>query len=243
MRATLLLAALPILALSITPQRGGDPGQGPAAGRGAQRDAGRGREAAPADEGRAELYFRVADHDGDGWISWREAQESLRFDKLRFEQLDLDGDGLLDKTEFLAAYRRTVERIGAFPPPVPRPGSEGERLLASAETEPTPGLWPTRPAASLLELFGEPREQDAGRSLVRLPPRIAGPVPAFERLDLDRDGRLSDADLDRLQRPVQMQVRRGTVLATLDLDGDGVVDRAEFYASMRSRAEALPQRP
>ncbi len=243
MRAALLLAVLPLLALVAAPQRGGDRGQGPGAGRGAQRDAGRAGKAPAGDEGRAELYFRVADHDGDGWISWREAQESLRFDKLRFEQLDLDGDGLLDLAEFEAAYRRTVERIGAFPPPVPRPGSEGERLLASAEAEPTPGLWPTRPAGSVLELFGHVKERDDDRSLVRLPPRIAGPVPAFERLDLDRDGRLSDADLDRLQRPVRMQVRRGTVLATLDLDGDGIVDRAEFYASMRGRAEAEPQRP
>lgn len=212
------------------------PAQGPGAGRGAQRE----RAPQPTvDPEQAELYFQVADYDGDGWISWREAQRSLRLDKLRFEQIDANGDGLIDREEFLAAFRRTVERLGAYPPPIPLPGSEGERLLAGAiEAERAGAPAPVGRAASVIELFGAVQERSEGSGVLHQPPRIAGPIEAFLRLDLDRDGHVTDLDLDRLQRPIQLPVRRNTVLASLDANGDGVIDREEFYSSMRGARPA-----
>jgi len=82
------------------------------------------------------------------------------------------------------------------------------------------------------ELFGlaEPRGLDAGAT--PYPPYIAGPVSQFRRLDLDNDGEISIADLEGLLRPVQTSIRTHSVLNTLDLNGDGVLDREEFLRAL-----------
>jgi len=86
--------------------------------------------------------------------------------------------------------------------------------------------------ASIDELFGEVLAREQTIDAVEQPPRIPGPVPHFRRLDFDNDGTISRRDLERLQSPLQLEARAGVALATLDLDGDGVVTPAEFRASM-----------
>ena len=39
-------------------------------------------------------------------------------------------------------------------------------------------------------------------------------------------------DLSELQRPMQLAVRINAVIATLDIDHDGVVSENEFWSSM-----------
>lgn len=87
-------------------------------------------------------------------------------------------------------------------------------------------------ATSILELFGRAQEREVRPGSTPLPPRIVGPVPAFRRLDLDGDGTVSMDDLIELQRPIQLPVRVNALMATLDVDQDGVIDEAEFWASM-----------
>ncbi|MDZ4773173.1 MAG: EF-hand domain-containing protein [Planctomycetota bacterium] len=65
------------------------------------------------------------------------------------------------------------------------------------------------------------------------PARLRGPVSTFRRLDFDRSGDIGLDDLDQLQRPLLIPIRASAVIATLDIDGDGVLSPAEFAASMR----------
>src|SRR5262249_50874534 len=51
----------------------------------------------PAIELSAESYFKVADYDGDGFISFDEAQASMAFDSEMFRVYDTDNDGLISR--------------------------------------------------------------------------------------------------------------------------------------------------
>lgn len=88
-------------------------------------------------------------------------------------------------------------------------------------------------ADSVLELFGTPEAPESLHNRTAAPPRIPGPVGHFARLDMDRDGGVTLKELEDLQRPSSLPVRTAAILATLDKNGDGRLDRAEFEASMR----------
>lgn len=94
------------------------------------------------------------------------------------------------------------------------------------------GLNPKR-AQSLRELFGEPTER--GSNALPEPPLLLGPLPVFERLDLDANGSLDENDLFDLQYPLTLPVRGSAVLAALDVDGDGALSKAEFDAALGAR--------
>jgi Ca2+-binding EF-hand superfamily protein len=75
----------------------------------------------PAIEVSAESYFKVADYDGDGSITFDEAQASLSFDSETFRLYDTDNDGLISREEFKARFDSILEHGGAFPPPIAKP--------------------------------------------------------------------------------------------------------------------------
>lgn len=86
---------------------------------------------------------------------------------------------------------------------------------------------------SLTELFDRTETEDARTGNTIGPRRTTGPISVFKRLDYDRSGSIGLQDLEELYRPLRSPVRPAVVLATLDTDGDGVISRDEFDASMR----------
>jgi Ca2+-binding EF-hand superfamily protein len=158
---------------------------------------------------------------------------ALRFDK--------DGDAALDRSELRALLTELRSRLDTevLLSKFDRDGSQrlekGELTDLAAFLDPARRTRTGPRAASVEELFGKslPREDRKGATM--LAARVVGPVTVFRRLDLDGDGRITSTDLIGLQRPVQLPVRLAAVLATLDVNGDGAIDAAEFRASMTGK--------
>ncbi len=155
---------------------------------------------------------------------------------------DKDADGRIDLTElkaFVEDYHLEGEPAVANLRKLDIDGSGGlelpeigrlAKLLETFANSPTANLT-AEPAGSVLELFGTPIERNT-RTSIPEPPQVIGPVPSFDRLDLNRDGSIGVDDLDALQFPLVLPVRPQAVVAALDLDADGQLSRAELRASM-----------
>lgn len=158
------------------------------------------------------------------------AELALRFDK--------DGDEALDRSELRAFLEELHSRLDAdvilsnFDRDGSRRLSKGELADLGAFLDPNRRSHPQPRAASIEELFGKPIPREERKGAPLMAPWILGPVPVFRRLDLDGSGEITAGDLLALQRPIQLPVRLAAVLATLDTNGDGGIDPAEFEASM-----------
>jgi len=102
-------------------------------------------------------------------------------------------------------------------------------LLAAAVPEDLENM-PLSPVSGVDELFGALAGKEVYRGIH--PPRIAGPITPFRRLDLNGDGGISLADLEALQRPLRTDIRISPILHALDANGDGSLDRAELRAAL-----------
>jgi Ca2+-binding EF-hand superfamily protein len=128
------------------------------------------------------------------------------------EQLDLDQTGSLQHDELGRVSRLLGDNSSRFAP------SERPRALG--------------PATSLDVLFGQPVERKSVFGSTPLPPQIVGPVSFFRRLDYDGDERITGEDLLGLQSPLQLGVSPFTVIASLDINGDGGVDADELRRAL-----------
>jgi len=162
-----------------------------------------------------EQLLRAFDQNADGALGQLELKQLLGVygrgtlsDTVLLTELDRDGDGKLQGVELSA-----LARVLTAPLEV-----EEEELADKPQ--------------SIDELFGEVIPRQVSPNSAPQPPRIPGPVTHFRRLDLDNDGVISMEDLRRLQSPLQTKARAGAALATLDLNGDEVVDYQEFLAAM-----------
>jgi len=154
---------------------------------------------------------------------------------------DVDANGMLSELEVQSA----LEEAGLKEP-------TAERLLTTLDKDKTgglegaeveelvrilsPDLRPTTPRKpkTLEELFGRSEERSSRAGSTIGPPRIAGPVPVYVRLDFDQSGAVGLTDLEELQRPLQSSVRAPAVLAMMDSNGDGSISASEFAESMRT---------
>jgi Ca2+-binding EF-hand superfamily protein len=287
-----------------------DPGeQDPGEQDPGEQDTGAEDPEAPADESYAQLreehdeiiaeYFAICDHDGDGFVTLAEAQESLELDRDAFARYDgalgPEGrDGRITLEEFASRYLDTLARLGAFRPPVPpsegvvpplrtpeqlriaydsnsngaldlsevaraledyqvtgvAPGAAlaaldadrdgrlvsselgGLELMIEDAVKTLPWIPEEESAENILELFGEltPRPRTPGAAAG--PPVIAGPLPHFHRLDVDRDETIGLDDLLHLQSPARLSIRPEALLADLDRDGDAELSLEEFRRAL-----------
>jgi Ca2+-binding EF-hand superfamily protein len=135
-------------------------------------------------------YFVICDRDGNGWISYREARDSLSLDRDEFAAFDSDGDGRVDLREFRTRFAEIADRVGLLPKPRavrPRPVDlprEPEQILTAYDLDSDEGI-EERELARMLD--------DYGRS------EIAAAV-AMEKLDEDADGVLRTRELELLSR-------------------------------------------
>jgi Ca2+-binding EF-hand superfamily protein len=247
-RSTVLLACLAIPALAALPQDrgGGSPaapkagGQGPAARIGEEVKA----EAERENRELAGKYFEVADYDANGWISFREARESLEIDRNRYLVYDGDRDGRVTVEEYTAISLETARRYGVFKTPLANPEDPASQALLEAVigTDPVESesdefeAFPTD-AGSVEDLFGRVRQRIWREHSVPEPDQLVGPVPSFRRLDTDDDGGIGREDLSILLTGSGLDVRPNALVAAVDANGDGSVSEAEFYASMSSSAD------
>lgn len=219
----LSLGLLVALAFSISAVQAGQDGRG--RGRGQAR----GARKAPSEQSE---YFKTCDHDGNSWISFREASYSLLFDRAQYGRADGNNDGRITRPEFDVYYANTQASLGTFPIPRAMTGAS-DRTANSPATPKPPKEATVVNAQTVSTYFGthHPRTED-GQGAV-LPPQIRGPVHHFVRLDINGDGRITTKDLEALERPLHLNIRFSSVIAVLDRDNDGGVTRSEFYAAMR----------
>ncbi len=135
------------------------------------------------------------------------------------DKLDLDGDGKLGHAELA-----TLSHL-----------SESSLLSASDGAR-------GRRAADVIELFGARTPRETGLGAARAPERVVGPIPHFVRLDLNRDGFVTLAELLSLQEGSNIYTRPNAVLAALDLDGDGKLSAKEFASGFSAAGSSAHQR-
>jgi Ca2+-binding EF-hand superfamily protein len=134
----------------------------------------------------AEQYFEVCDYNGDGSLSFSEAEASMGLDREAFEVYDVDRDGLISLAEFKARYNAIIDAGGVLPIPVPK----------------TKGKKPARKTpAELLEAYD--KDDDKALDVKEIKAALddyhvtdLAPEVALEKLDRDGSKKL---ELDELE--------------------------------------------
>jgi hypothetical protein len=199
-------------------------------GRAGGRGRGRGAKADTSTESR---YFKICDHDKSAWISFREANHSLLFDRSQFARTDANSDGRITRPEFDMYYTEMIERAGSFKEPRHQAGTRKETVASEGPMETAPDeVVEEISEASVQELFSEHHQRAENSDSYPLPPKILGPAHHFDRLDITKDDRITIEDLEWLARPTHLEVRLSSVIAILDANNDGAVSRAEFDSAM-----------
>jgi Ca2+-binding EF-hand superfamily protein len=133
-------------------------------------------------------FFNDCDENGNGWISFREAESAMSLNRDSFAIFDKDRDGRIDPIEFKIRYDVIKKLGGAFPAPTSsghtrRSTSRSPEALVRAYDRNADGILDT---LELKRLFAE-------TSGSTLPPEVAMGI-----LDQDKSGKLEAPELAHL---------------------------------------------
>jgi collagen type III alpha len=169
--------------------------------------------------------FERFDKNNDGFLDKDEAPERI---KERFDQLDENKDGKLSRDEVRKMLERmAANRPGAQPASGPAPSSVPEPLFRALDTDGDGRLSKDEllAAVKLLEKLDRNRDGFVDRTELSLPGGAPAPetgrriVELFERLDLDKNGKLSR---DEAKGPL------AEIFERADQNKDGAIDKDEF---------------
>jgi Ca2+-binding EF-hand superfamily protein len=187
------------------------------------------------------IDFGRLDRNGDGIVDRREfvdlrsppnavsarARRIRRLRIRRFAELDADRDGRISRSEYMRYGRRLFAQLDR----------DGNGVIVLNEVAPAAG----KPRRKRTELQPKPVPRPDG---ARPPGRVASARPApnaasrpnsnavFARLDLNRDGSISFAEVTAARR---------SVFERLDGDHNGSLSRREFAATGGARAQRFAQ--
>ncbi len=214
-------------------------------------------------------YFDACDPNGDGWISYREAHDTLDLDRTGYARLDTDRDGRVVIEEFRVHLALLADRVGSLPPPRSARNSSSEM--------------PRKPSLILASYDrggdGSLEEEELQKLLVDYRRARPPALVLLDRLDQDGDRRLRASELELLVRwlaslhlieadavrpasaPRSVDELFGAVIARvrtldplpqpalivgpvshfrrLDLDGDGSIELDDLLELMRPRSAAI----
>lgn len=188
-----LIALLPCPQDPQNPRPANPPSQEPASGAPLADEA---QEAINAERQRQaqaleeDEFFKRCDLNTNGWISYREGEETLGLERSTFRAYDTDSDGRISREEFGARYRLSMSRVGAFKPP---------EIVTKAS------LAPTRNAEQLRNAYD--KNGDGGLSAAEMKLLLEdydrGGLEAslaVEKLDRDGSTRIDGTEIDLLAR-------------------------------------------
>jgi Ca2+-binding EF-hand superfamily protein len=188
--------------------------------------------------------FLLCDLDHNGWISLREAELVLSFDRGEYRRADLDQDGRLVQKEFSAQRTLVFARLGAPPAPAAEP--------AVVEEPPPVASKPPESAASTPAPPAPPRTRR--REVPALPGVFPRPSDLLQRYDRNTSQALDIEEVERLLTDLGLDLSAPLVVAQMDPDTSGELSAGELLPlsllaskhlpeSMRPTARARPEAP
>jgi len=175
--------------------------------------------------------FTLCDLDRNGWLSLREAELVLSFDRGEYKRTDLDQDGRLVPKEFASQKTLVFARLGA-PSEVETPARVPEPV-APAET-PVP-----EEAAPEAKTPQPPRTRR--REAPTLPGVFPRPSDLLQRYDRDTSQALGLEEVGALLTDLGLELSAPLLLAQMDPDKSGELSPGELLPLSQLASKHLPE--
>jgi Ca2+-binding EF-hand superfamily protein len=182
-----------------------------------------------ADDKRLKELFALCDLDQNGWISLREAELVLSFDRAEYRRADADQDGRLVAREYAAQKTLVFSRLGA-PPEAEKPPEPAPR------NEPPDGAPQPEGAAKK-----PPREKAPPKASLALPGVFPRPSDLLQRYDKDASKGLGSEEVERLLVDLGLDFSVPLVVAQMDRDDDGNLGPAELLPLSLLASRHVPE--
>lgn len=176
------------------------------------------------DEKRLKELFALCDLDQNGWISLRESELVLSFDRAEYRRADTDQDGRLVAREYSAQKTLVFARLGAPP--------------EQAKPDPEPARKPPEPAPAAETPVRKPGPRRADLALPGVFPR---PADLLQRYDQDASKGLGTEEVERLLVDLGLDFSAPLMVAQMDPDKDGELAALELLPLSLLASRHMPE--